>query len=142
MDSWTPIPGFPGYEMNLAGQVRSWRLRGNNGDFLKRANEPHGLRVKMSQRSESCYTLSDAQGVPHDYQIDVLYAMVFGLQSERVLSRFHRAEIRALEGIRTAREVAREFGIDAAQVREIWDEEYMRRGLKYALGTTEEVEGD
>lgn len=29
--TWIPLPGYPGYETNAKGQVRSWKVRGKAG---------------------------------------------------------------------------------------------------------------
>jgi len=112
--TWTVIPGHEAYEVNDAGEVRSWKLPGSRDKIAER---PHMLTPTVDG-----YVL-DGQNIG----LDRILTATFGMQhhgiarSERDLTPFEVREVRELEGIKHARDVAKEFRIYASRVRSIWD---------------------
>lgn len=71
-NSWKAIPGFDGaYEINAAGDVRSWKVWRGDSKALPRA-----MRVQTSRRTGKRTIQLGLHGGTHD--VDDLVAQLFG----------------------------------------------------------------
>lgn len=117
---WADLPGFRGYEISSAGRVRAWRAKG--GQLTPRF-------YQGSSRDGEMFYILDGR----EHSIDDLMRDAFGDETDemdtdyepqdsaRTLTEYELREIQQAEGWKPAFEVAEEFRIDSARVRNIWD---------------------
>lgn len=120
-ETWTVIPGHEMYEVGPDYRVRSWKVRGSI--IGTRADEPHTMFGKV-WKGQTYYCLDGEETSLTDILLRTFgdgHAMAYLGALERELPRWQVAEIRECEGLKYAREVARDFRIDAFRVRRIWD---------------------
>lgn len=118
--TWTPIPGHEMYDVSMDYRVRSWKVLNKLG---QRADQPRVMRGHL-WTYQTYYTLdgknislADILSLAYgpDHAVDYMQAL------DRDLSWWQVAEIRECEGLKYARDVAKDFRIDTFRVRRIWD---------------------
>jgi hypothetical protein len=118
---WKDVAGSPGYEVSNFARVRSWRRPGKGKG---RRDEPvilgggdwNGRRVYGigGYNRPIDDLMMDAFGEGEDYE-------GFMEDAARELTQYERNEVVQAEGYKTAPEVALEFRLETARVRQIWD---------------------
>ena len=126
-ETWRPIPGHDSYDASTDGRVRSWKVRGVARMSSRRSYEPRVLRGKM-WHAVTYYNLDGkdialADIVADTYGDDAAEGVLQDeVARERELDAWTLREIRGLEGIKTAHEVAEEFRLDPTRIRALWNQ--------------------
>ena len=81
VESWRPIPGFPGYEVSHIGMVRSWRHKSG------RRKEPYILKTPPRSNGYLQVSLRDKHGAIKNKTVHRLVAAAFLKGSGMVLHR-------------------------------------------------------
>jgi len=119
-ETWADLPDFPGYEVSTSGRLRKWTTIGGK----PRPQPYRGMSLAGSVyykiQGES-YAIDDLMRSAFGDEADDIEAGYDPRDRDRDLTQYERNEIVQLEGYKPAYEVAEDFRIDAARVRQIWD---------------------
>lgn len=75
---WRPIPGFPGYEINRSGEVRSYHRRRFRGYQIRLDLPPRPMSVYFTSPTVKAITLTAADGTFRCRSIAKLVRLAFG----------------------------------------------------------------
>jgi hypothetical protein len=111
-EMWAEIPDLPGYEVSTTGRVR------RNGRLYR--GRPEGTSVVHRLQGQR-YTIDELMQAAFGDEAEDMRAGYDPREQDRVLTQYELAEIKLAEGWKPAFEVAQEFRIDSARVRQVWD---------------------
>jgi hypothetical protein len=121
-ETWEGLPELHGYEVSTAGRVRKWTTyRGRAQPKLYTGSSLSGL-VYFKIRGES-YHIAELMHQAFGDEADKMDASYDPRDRDRYrdLTAHEENEIRTVEGLKPAYEVAEDFRIDSEKVRRIWD---------------------
>jgi len=120
-DTWADIPDLPhGYEVSTTGRVRKWITSGGRAYPKLYTGCPEGSTVVYQLQGEK-YTIDELMRMAFGDEADEMEAGYDPRERDRDLTQYERSEIVQAEGWKPAFEVAADFRIDTARVRQIWD---------------------
>ena len=119
-EMWAEIPDLRGYEVSNTGRVRKWTTK--NGKFGPRLYRGcvEGTSVVYRLQGQR-FTIDELMRAAFGDEADEMEAGYDPRERDRVLTQYELNEIKLAEGWKPAFEVAQDFRIDSARVRQVWD---------------------
>lgn len=119
-EMWAEIPDLRGYEVSNTGRVRKWTTK--NGRPAPRLYRGcvEGSSVVYRLRGQR-FTIDDLMRAAFGDEAEEMESGYDPRERDRTLTQYELNEIKLAEGWKPAFEVAQDFRIDSARVRQIWD---------------------
>jgi len=119
-DTWADIPDLHGYEVSTTGRVRRWITRNGQPRPVLYTGCQEGTTVVYQFKGEK-YTIDELMRAAFGDEADEMEAGYDPGDRDRELTQYEINEIKMAEGWKPAFEVAEDFRIENARVRQIWD---------------------
>jgi len=120
-DTWADLPDLPhGYEVSTTGRVRKWTTTRGRAHPKLYTGRAHNGTVYYDIQGET-YSIDELMRSAFGDEADEMEAGYDPGDRDRELTQYEINEIKMAEGWKPAYEVAEDFRIDNARVRQIWD---------------------
>ena len=120
-ETWADVEGLAhGYEVSTTGRLRKWANIGGQSRPRLYKGTPKGSTVVYRLEGTE-YTIDELMRMAFGDEADEMEAGYDPRERDRDLTQYERNEIVQAEGWKPAFEVAEDFRIDTARVRQIWD---------------------
>lgn len=119
-ETWADVPDLPGVKVSTSGRVRGWITRGGKARRQVYTGSARNGTVEYWIRGD-VWTIDELMLAAFGDEAEDMDAIYDPLDRDRELTQYEINEIRLAEGWKPAHELAEEFRIDPARVRQVWD---------------------